>query len=41
MFCVIAASAIIQILVHLNYFLHLDLTHTPRENLLALASRLF
>ena len=36
-FFVIAASAIIQILVHLKYFLHLDLTDTPRENLLALA----
>ncbi len=34
---VIAAAAIIQILVHLKYFLHLDLTDTPRENLLALA----
>jgi cytochrome o ubiquinol oxidase subunit IV len=33
---VIAAAAVIQILVHLRYFLHLDLTHTPRENLLAL-----
>jgi len=32
----IAAAAVIQILVHLRYFLHLDLTHTPRENLLAL-----
>ena len=36
MFFVIAAAAIIQILVHLKYFLHLDLTDTPRENLLAL-----
>lgn len=33
---VIAAAAIIQIVVHLKCFLHLDLTHTPRENLLAL-----
>jgi cytochrome o ubiquinol oxidase operon protein cyoD len=33
---VIAAAAVVQILVHLRYFLHLDLTHTPRENLLAL-----
>ena len=32
----IAAAAIVQIVVHLRYFLHLDLTHTPRENLLAL-----
>jgi cytochrome o ubiquinol oxidase subunit IV len=33
---VIAAAAVVQILVHLRYFLHLDFTHTPRENLLAL-----
>jgi cytochrome o ubiquinol oxidase subunit IV len=33
---VIAAAAIIQILVHLGYFLHLNLTDAPRENLLAL-----
>jgi cytochrome o ubiquinol oxidase operon protein cyoD len=32
----IAAAAVVQIVVHLRYFLHLDLTHTPRENLLAL-----
>jgi cytochrome o ubiquinol oxidase operon protein cyoD len=32
----IAVAAIVQILVHLRYFLHLDLTHTPRENLLTL-----
>jgi cytochrome o ubiquinol oxidase operon protein cyoD len=31
----IAVLAIIQILVHLRCFLHLDLTSTPRENLLA------
>ena len=30
-------AAILQILVHLRYFLHLDLTTTPRENLLAIA----
>jgi cytochrome o ubiquinol oxidase operon protein cyoD len=34
---VIAVAAVIQILVHLRYFLHLDLTSTPRENLLAIA----
>jgi cytochrome o ubiquinol oxidase operon protein cyoD len=34
---VIAVAAVIQILVHLHYFLHLDLTSTPRENLLAIA----
>ena len=35
MLIVIAIAAIIQVLVHLRYFLHLDLTTTPRENLLA------
>ncbi|HMB76100.1 MAG TPA: cytochrome o ubiquinol oxidase subunit IV [Kiloniellaceae bacterium] len=30
-------AAIVQILVHLRYFLHLDFTETPRENLLAIA----
>ncbi|WP_274426011.1 cytochrome o ubiquinol oxidase subunit IV [Chelativorans sp. YIM 93263] len=34
---VIAIAAVIQVLVHLRFFLHLDLTHTPRENLLAIA----
>ena len=34
---VIAVAAVIQILVHLHYFLHLDLISTPRENLLAIA----
>jgi len=34
---VIAVAAVIQVLVHLRYFLHLDLTATPRENLLAIA----
>jgi cytochrome o ubiquinol oxidase operon protein cyoD len=33
---VIAILAIVQILVHLRYFLHLDLRSSPRENLLAL-----
>jgi cytochrome o ubiquinol oxidase subunit IV len=36
MLIVIAIAAIIQVLVHLRYFLHLDLTTTPRENLLAI-----
>jgi cytochrome o ubiquinol oxidase operon protein cyoD len=34
---VIAVAAVAQIVVHLRYFLHLSLTETPRENLLALA----
>ena len=34
---VIAVFALVQVLVHLRYFLHLDLKSTPRENLLALA----
>jgi len=33
---IIGVAAIIQILVHLRYFLHLDLKSTPRENLLAI-----
>jgi cytochrome o ubiquinol oxidase operon protein cyoD len=33
---IIAVAAAIQVLVHLRYFLHLDLTTTPRENLLAI-----
>jgi cytochrome o ubiquinol oxidase subunit IV len=36
MLIVIAVAAVIQVLVHLRYFLHLDLTSTPRENLLAI-----
>jgi cytochrome o ubiquinol oxidase operon protein cyoD len=36
MLSVIAAAAIVQIVVHLRYFLHMSLTRTPRENLLAL-----
>ena len=36
LFAVIAATAIVQVLVHLRYFLHLSLRHTPRENLFAL-----
>src|SRR6266851_239620 len=34
---VIAAAAVLQILVHLRFFLHLSFTTTPRENLLAIA----
>ena len=34
---VIAVFAVIQILVHLRFFLHIDLRTTPRENLIALA----
>jgi cytochrome o ubiquinol oxidase operon protein cyoD len=34
---VIAVAAILQVLVHLHFFLHLGLTTTPRENLLAIA----
>ena len=33
---VIGVAAVIQVLVHLRYFLHLALTSTPRENLLAI-----
>jgi len=33
---VIAAAAIIQIIIHLKYFLHFSLNGTPRESLLAL-----
>jgi cytochrome o ubiquinol oxidase operon protein cyoD len=36
MLIVIAIAAAVQVLVHLRYFLHLDLTTTPRENLLAI-----
>lgn len=34
---IIAVFAVLQILVHLRFFLHLDVTTTPRENLLAIA----
>ena len=34
---IIAIAAVLQILVHLRFFLHLNFTTTPRENLLALA----
>jgi cytochrome o ubiquinol oxidase operon protein cyoD len=33
---VIGVAAVIPVLVHLRYFLHMDLTTTPRENLLAI-----
>ena len=33
---VIAIAAIVQMLVHMYYFLHLNLRTTPRENLMAL-----
>ena len=33
---IIGIAAVIQVLVHLRYFLHLDLTTTPRENILAI-----
>ena len=36
MLAVIAVTAVLQILVHLKFFLHLSFTDTPRENLLAL-----
>lgn len=34
---VIAVLAVVQVAVHLRYFLHIDLKSTPRDNLLALA----
>ena len=34
---IIAIAAVIQVLVHLHYFLDLNLSSTPRENLLAIA----
>jgi cytochrome o ubiquinol oxidase operon protein cyoD len=34
---VIVIAAVIQILVHLRFFLHIDFASTPRENLIALA----
>jgi cytochrome o ubiquinol oxidase operon protein cyoD len=34
---IIAVAAIIQILVHLGYFLHIGFRSTPRENLVAIA----
>ncbi len=37
MFFVIAVAAVVQVFVHLRYFLNLSLKETPRENILALA----
>lgn len=37
MFFVIAITAIVQVLVHLRYFLNLSLKDTPRENIVAIA----
>lgn len=34
---VIASAALVQALVHLRFFLRIDMHSTPRENLLALA----
>ena len=34
---VIGIAAVLQVLVHLRFFLHLNLVTTPRENLLTLA----
>jgi cytochrome o ubiquinol oxidase operon protein cyoD len=34
---IIAVAAVIQVLVHLRFFLHISLSTTPRENLIALA----
>jgi len=34
---VIAILALVQVVVHLRYFLHIDLQSTSRDNLLALA----
>ena len=37
----IAIAAVIQIVVHLRYFLHLSVTFTPRDNLVALVFAAF
>jgi cytochrome o ubiquinol oxidase subunit IV len=34
---VIAAAAVVQVLVHMRYFLHLDLTRSASDNLVTLA----
>ena len=34
---IIAILAVIQVFVHLRYFLHIDLEETPRESLVGLA----
>ena len=36
MFAVIAVAAVLQVLVHLRFFLNLRLSETPREDILAL-----
>lgn len=33
---VVALAAVVQVVVHLRYFLHIDLTRTPRDNLFVL-----
>ena len=33
---VIAVTAVLQILVHLHFFLHINFTTTPRENIVAI-----
>lgn len=33
---IIGIAAVLQVLVHLRFFLHMNLTTTPRENMLAL-----
>ena len=34
---IIAGAAVLQILVHLHFFLHINFTTTPKENLLAIS----
>lgn len=34
---IIAVAAVLQVLVHLHFFLHVNFTTTPKENLLAIA----
>jgi len=34
---IIGIAAVLQVLVHLRFFLHLNFTTTPKENILALA----
>ncbi len=36
-FVIIAIAAVVQVLVHLRYFLNMTISETPRENILALA----
>lgn len=37
LFATIAIAGVVQVFVHLKFFLHLSLKHTPGENILALA----